>query len=76
MSYYSEMHKAKTRVRTHWLPQVQAGNKILFEEILYDLDSLNFGYSEKGIYNYIKRACTIEGYDFDGEIIQLITEVK
>ena len=69
MSYYNEMHKTKLRVRTYWLPKVTKKRGVSTEEIFYDLDEAGIKYSEKGIAKYIKRACNMEGFYFNGEEI-------
>jgi len=69
MSFYDDMNKAKTRIRTTFLPIVENGGTVDLEQIFYDLDKLGISYSEKGIIKYVTRACNIEGYSFDGERI-------
>lgn len=69
MSYYDDMTKAKTRIRTIFLPLVENGETVDLEQIFYDLDKIGLSYSEKGIIKYVNRACNIEGYNFDGERI-------
>lgn len=66
MSYYKHQMMIRNKIRTKWIPAIQAGAEVTINMILYDLDKSNFEYSKKSVVEYVERFCDVEGFTYDG----------
>jgi hypothetical protein len=67
MGYYDEVDKAKTRIRSFWLPKVFSGEMVDIDEVIHDIETKHLKVGELTIKKYVARIAKIEAQAYDGK---------